>query len=177
MNKTHVASDLDSNIKTCNFDINVTNAKSLNVSNANASCIFCRKSMMFGTHDHCVANSLLLRARKHTNGILSRPTIASKSALGKELTVVSKPVLSDPIAINTSPKKMASPSAVSKTKDQSSWIWLKWLQHTPSFKWLPKHMCASNVTEPIDHTGSKFTTIPSSSSSYDNGDPNRTLDC
>jgi hypothetical protein len=61
LNKTHVASDLDSNLANCNQNLNVTNDEPLNVLNINASCVFCRKCVSSGDHIKCVANSLLNR--------------------------------------------------------------------------------------------------------------------
>jgi hypothetical protein len=54
LNKTHVASDLDSNLANCNQNLNVTNDEPLNVLNINASCVFCRKSISSGVHTKCI---------------------------------------------------------------------------------------------------------------------------
>ena len=82
MNKTHVASDLDSNLANCNQNLNVTIDEPLNVLNINASCVFCRQSVLSGDHTKCVANTLLNSQKKRRSGIPSRPTTASKSTLG-----------------------------------------------------------------------------------------------
>lgn len=50
LNKTHVASELDSNLANCNQNLSVTNDEPLNVDNINTSCVFCRKNISSGDH-------------------------------------------------------------------------------------------------------------------------------
>ena len=64
LNKTHVASDLDSNMANCTQNPNVTNDEPLNILNINASCVFCHKSVSSGVHTTCIANSLINRHKK-----------------------------------------------------------------------------------------------------------------
>jgi hypothetical protein len=96
LNKTQVASDLDSNLANCNQNLNVTNAEPLNALNINASCVFCRQSVLSGDHTKCVANNLLHRHKKRRTDIPSRSTTASKYTLGKLTTTVSNDVVVTP---------------------------------------------------------------------------------
>ena len=178
-NKNHVASDLDSNLENCNQNLNVTNYEPLNVLNINASCVFCRKSVSSGDHEKCVANSLLNRHKKRRTGIPSRPTIASKSILGKPPSTVSNVVVVTPIIEENKSRNKPKPSEFTKKKARTSWNWQRWLQYKPEFKWIPKLLktCASNQQEPALSLGSTLTSVPSSSSSCDAGGADCSLDC
>jgi hypothetical protein len=179
LNKTHVASDLDSNLANCNQNLNVTNAEPLNVLNINASCVFCRQSVLSGDHTKCVANNLLHRHNKCRSGIPSRPTTASKSTLGKTPTTVSNDVVVNPRAEINKSRNTPKASVFTKNKAKTSWNWQRWLQYKPNFKWIPKllNTCVSNQQEPTISSGSTLTSVPSLSSVCDAGDSDRSLDC
>jgi hypothetical protein len=175
LNKTYVASDLDSNLENCNQNLNVTNAEPFNV---NASCVFCRQSVLSGDHTKCVANNLSHRHKKRRSGIPSKPSYAFKPTLGKPPTTVSNDVVVTPTAeINNSRNK---PKAIefTKNKAKTSWNWQRWLQYKPNFKWIPKllHPCTSNQQEPTISSGSTLTSVPSLSSPCDAGGSDRSLD-
>ena len=178
LNKTHVASDLDSSLANCNQNLNVTNDEPLNVLNINASCVFCRKSVSCGDHTKCIANSLLNRHKKRRTSIPLRPTTASKSNLGKPSSMVSK---DENVTISTENKPRNQPNTSEFTikKARTSWNWQRWLQHKPDFKWIPKllNTCVSNQQEPALSMGSTLTSVPSVSSSCDAGGTDRSLDC
>ena len=179
LNKTHVASDLDSNLANCNQDLNVTNDEPLNVLNINASCVFCRENVSSGDHKTCLANSLVYRLKKRRKGIPSRTTIASKSILGKPPPTVSdKDVVTPTINENKSRNKPITSEFVKK-KARTSWYWQRWLQYKPDFTWIPKLLksCVSNQLEPALSLGSTITSVPSSSSSCDAGGTDCSLDC
>jgi hypothetical protein len=146
LNKTHVASDLDSNMANCNQNLNVTNDVPLNVLNINASCVFCRKSVSSGVHTKCIANSLLNRQKKRRKGIPFRPTTASKSRLGKLSSTVSNDVVVTPIIKENKSRNKPIASEFTKKKAKTSWNWQRWLQYKPDFKWIPKllNSCAAN---------------------------------
>jgi cytochrome c553 len=179
LNKNHVASDLDSNLANCNQDLNVTNDVPLNVLNINASCVFCRKNVSSGDHTKCVANSLLNRHKKRRTGIPFRSTTASKSTLGKPPSTVFNDVEVTPIILENKSRNKPKTSAFNTKKAKTSWIWQRWLQHKPDFKWIPKLLktCASNQQEPALSLGSTLTSVPSSSSSCDAGGTDNSLDC
>jgi hypothetical protein len=178
-NKTHVASDLDSNLENCNRNLNVTNDEPSNVLNINASCVFCRQSVLSGDHTKCVANNLLHRHKKRRSGIPSRPTNASKSTLGKPPTTVSNDVVVTPIAEINKSRNKPKASEFTKNKAKTSWNWQRWLQYKPNFKWIPKllNICASNQQEPTISSGSTLTSVPSLSSSCDAGGSDCSMDC
>jgi hypothetical protein len=179
LNNTHVASDLDSNLANCNQNLNVTNDKSLNVLNINASCVFCRKSVSSGDHTKCIANSLLNRHKKRRTRIPSRPTTASKSILGKPSSTVSNEVEVTPIGAENKSRNEPTTSAFNIKKAKTSWNWQRWLQYKPNFKWIPKllNTCVSNQQEPALSLGSTLTSVPSVSSSCDAGGTDSSLDC
>jgi hypothetical protein len=179
LNKTHVASDLDSNLANCNQDLNVTSDVPLNVLNINASCVFCRKNVSSGDHTKCVASSPLYRHKKRRTGILFRPTTASKSILGKPQSTVSNDVEVTPILQENKPRNKPITSEFNIKKAKTSWNWQRWLQHRPDFKWIPKllNTCVSNQQEPTLSLGSTLTSVPSSSSSCDAGGTDCSLDC
>jgi hypothetical protein len=179
LNKTHVASDLDSNMANCNQNLNVTNDVPLNVLNINASCVFCRKSVSSGVHTTCIANSLLNRHKKRRKGISFRPTTASKSILGKPPSMVSNDVVVTPIIDENKSRNKPKTSEFYLKKAKTSWNWQRWLQYKPDFKWIPEllNSCASNQQEPALSLGSILTSVPSSSSSCDAGGTDCSLDC
>jgi hypothetical protein len=179
LNKTHVASELDFNLENCNRNLSVTNDEPLNVSNFNASCVFCRKSVLSGDHAKCVANSLLKRHKKRRTGIPSRPTTASKSILGKPSTTVSNDVVVTPIVEQDKSRNKPKASEFTKKKARTSWCWQRWLQYKQDFKWIPKMLttCASNQQEPTLSLDSTLTSVPYSSSSCDAGGSDCSLDC
>ena len=179
MNKTHVASDLDSNLANCNQNLNVTNDEPLNVLNINASCVFCRKSVSSSDHTKCIANSILNRHKKRRTRIPSRPTIASKSNLGKPSSTVSNDVAVTPIGAENKSRNEPTTNAFNIKKAKTSWNWQRWLQYKPEFKWIPKllNTCVSNQQEPALSLGSTLTSVPSVSSSCDAGSSDRSLDC
>lgn len=150
LNKTHVASDLDSNMENCNQNLNVTNDEPLNVLNINASCVFCRKSVSSGVHTTCIANSLIYRHKKRRTDITFRPTTSSKSLLGKPPSTVSNDVVVTPTIEENKSRNKPITSEFIKTKARTSWNWQRWLQYKPDFKWIPKLLksCASNQLEP-----------------------------
>ena len=176
LNKTHVASDLDSNLENCNQNLNVTNAEPLNI---NASCVFCRQSVLSGDHTKCVANNLLHRNKKRRSRFPSRPTTASKSTLGKKPTTVSNDVVVNPRSEINKSRNTPKASAFTKNKAKTSWNWQRWLQYKPNFKWIPKllNTCVSNQQEPTISSGSTLTSVPSLSSICDAGGSDRSLDC
>ena len=178
-NKTHVASDLDSNMENCNPNLNVTNVEPSNVLNINASCVFCHKSVLSGDHTKCVANNLLHRKKKRRSGSSSRSTNASKSTLRKTPTTVSNDVVVNPKAAINNSRNTPKASAFTKNKAKTSWNWQRWLQYKPNFKWIPKllNICVSNQQEPTISSGSTLTSVPSLSSSFDAGGSDRSLDC
>ncbi|PWA92696.1 hypothetical protein CTI12_AA075180 [Artemisia annua] len=161
LNKTHPALDLDTDLANCNSNLCVTNDEPLNVLKVDASCVFCRKSMLSGDHSKCVANSLLSRLKKRTLGRKSRPTNASKSVLGLMPCVVSKNDIVNPVVANNTSKIMLTVTEFDIKKAKSSWNWQRWLQRTHNFKWIPKivNMCASNPTEPTTSSGSTLTIV------------------
>ena len=163
----------------CNQNLSVTNDEPSNVLNVNASCVFCRKSMLSSDHAKCVANSLLTHNKKRRSGIPSRPTTASKSILGKPPSTVSNNVVVNPIVANNNSRNMPSPSEFTIKKARSSWNWQRWLQRKQNFKWIHKILtvCASNQPEPTNSLGSTLTIVPSSSSLCDAGGSNCSLDC
>jgi hypothetical protein len=179
LNKTHVASDLDSNLANFNQNLNVTNDKPLNVLNINASCVFCCKSVSSGDHTTCIANSLINRHKKRRTCIPFRPTTASKSILGKPPTTVSNDVVVTPIIEENKSRNKPKTSEFNTKKAKTSWNWQRWLQCKPDFKWIPKllNKCASNQQEPALSLGSTLTSVPSSSSSCDAGGADCSLDC
>lgn len=179
LNKTHVASDLDSNLANCNQNLNVTNDEPLNVLNINASCVFCRQSVLSGDHTKCVANTLLNFHKKRRSGIPSRPTTASKSTLGKPPTTVSNDVVVTPIADTKNSRNKPNTSKFTKRKAKTSWNWQRWLQYKPNFQWIPKllNTCASNQQEPTISSGSTLTSVPSLSSPCDAGGSDFSMDC
>ena len=179
LNKTHVASDLDTNVADCISNVNVTNDEPLNAFKFDASCVVCRKSMLSGDHSKCVANALLSRNKKCTSGRKSRPTIASKSVLGLKPSVVSKDDIVTPVVASNTSKDKQSLSEFTKKKAQTSWNWQCWLQKTHNFIWIPKmfNVCASNPTEPITSSGSTLTTVLPLSLLDDAGGSNCSLDC
>jgi hypothetical protein len=178
LNKSHVASELDSNLANCNQNLSVTNDEPKNVLNINASCVFCCKSVLSGDHVKCVANSLLNRHKKHRSGTPSRPTTASKSILGKPPTTVSNDVEVTPIIQKEKSRNTPKVSEFTKKKARTSWNWQRWLQYKPNFQWIPKilTMCVSNQPEPTTSLGSTLTIVPYSSSSCDAGGSNCSLD-
>ena len=135
--------------------------------------------MSFGDHTKCADNSLLHRTKKRTFGFPSRPTIASKSVLGKPPSVVSKDVVVSPIVANNNSKTEPIVSEFIKKKAHSSWNWQRWIQRTYNFMWIPKmlNVCASNPTEPTPSSGSTLTLVPSLSPLCDAGGTNSSLDC
>jgi hypothetical protein len=179
LNKTHVASDLDSNLENCNQNLNLTNDVPLNVLNINASCVFCRKNVSSGDHTKCIANSLFNRHKKRRTGIPFRSTTASKSILGKPPSTVSNDVDVTPIIQENNSRNKTNTSEFNTKKAKTSWNWQRWLQHKPDFKWIPKllNTCASNQQEPALSLGSTLTSVPSSSSSCDAGGADCSLDC
>ena len=179
MNKTHVASDLDSNLANSNQNLNVTNDEPLNVLNINASCVFCRKNVSSGDHTKCIANSLLNRHKKRRTRIPSRPITASKSILGMPPSTVSNEVEVTPISAENKSRNKPTTSEFTIKKARTSWNWQRWLQHKPDFKWIPKllNKCASNQQEPAVSLGSTLTSVPSVSSSCDAGGTDCSLDC
>jgi hypothetical protein len=179
LNKTHVASDLDSNLANCNQNLNIMNDEPLNVLNINASCVFCRKSVSSGDHTKCIANSLINRHQKCRIRIPSRPTTASKSNLGKPPSTVSNDLEVTSIGAENKSRNEPPTSAFNIKKARTSWNWQRWLQHKPDFKWIPKllNTCASNQQEPAHSLGSTLTSVPSVSSSCDAGGTDCSLDC
>ena len=123
LNKTHVASDLDSNLANCNQNLNVTNDEHLNVLNINASCVFCHNSVSSGDHTKCIANSLLNRHKKHRTRIPLRPTTASKSILGKPPSTVSNEVEVTPISAENKSRNKPITSEFTEKKARTSWNW------------------------------------------------------
>ena len=99
--------------------------------------------------------------------------------LGTKPVVVADTVIETHIVANKNPKKVHSPSEFTKKKARSSWLWQRWLQRTPSFKWIPKiiNMCSSNPTEPLTSSGSTLTIVPSALSSCDAGGSTHSVDC
>ena len=114
MNKTSVAINSDSILDDCN-KLN-SDVESLNVFNGDATCVFCRKSVLSGTHTKCVANTFLHLKKKRTSGISSRPATASKSILGKPPSIVSKAALVSPVVAKNNPKKDPKVSEFLKKK-------------------------------------------------------------
>ena len=179
LNNNHVTIDLDCDLATCNPNMSVTNDVSRTSLSFNASCVFCRKSMLSGDHSKCVATSLLTRLKKLTKGKKSRPTTASKSKLGLTPPVVSKDVVATPLVEPNNPKNLPLLSDFTKSKARSSWKWQRWLTKMHNFAWIPKGVisCASNQPEPTTSSGSTLTRVPSSSPSCDAGGANHSLDC
>ena len=171
MNKTNVTSGIELHLSESSSKIDVTDDNSLNINEdvlVDATCVFCRHSILSGDHTKCVAKTLLTKRKKRTSSASSRLKTSEKSILGMPPLDVSEEKIEKPQS-----KTKKSPSAYLRKKAETSWTWQRWLQNTFDFKWLPK-VLTSCVTNPADPT---VINSPPVSNICDAGDSNRPLDC
>ena len=178
-NKTHVTTALESSLSKNNSNVSVMNDEPMCAFNMNASCVFCRKSILSGNHTQCVVKYRLSPKQKQQSGIPSRPTKPSKSRLGKGKSVVSRSAIITPLVAKNDPKKNVVVTEFIKLKASTTWNWQRWIEKTHKFHWIPKciSVCDSNQTEPTSSLGSTLTVVPPLSPLCDAGGANSSLDC